>query len=58
MSKTRKSAEKEKRDWNDLLSEKKEHIKRRQQDEDALRSLRDFELQRKLQEMYPEDPPF
>jgi hypothetical protein len=58
MSNTKRSSEKEKRDWNDLLSEKKEHIKRRIQEEDAKKTLRDFELERKLREMYPDDPPF
>lgn len=58
MSKTLKNAEKEKRGWNELLSEKKEHIKRRLQEEDAKKTLRDYELERKLKEMYPGELPF
>jgi phosphopantetheinyl transferase len=58
LSKTNKSAEKEKRAWDELLSEKKRYIERLDEDEQAKRALRDFLLQKKLEEMYPDDPPF
>lgn len=58
MTKTKKNPYKEQREWNELLHEKKAYILRKQEEEDGKRVLRDFDLERKLKEMYPDDPPF
>lgn len=42
MTNTKKNEYKERREWNDLLNEKKAFLKRRQQDEEARWFLREF----------------
>jgi hypothetical protein len=46
MTNTKKSIYKEQREWNDLLSEKKAYIKRKQEEEDANRLLEEFQYWR------------